>query len=190
MDEDSHIMSSNKSHDDSKFNSFSSSLDNDGENHREKHILCHCNTNQHRNEVCITTAGIPSFNLNNPSDLAHVVVQMVSKETNRTATESINRSFYQPNNTDKNLQYINPTNSTEIFRIRSIPETHPIMNNLNDLHPHADKGRIGSYTKLCDFTLLFMILQVELRLNKGSLVRPRLVDQVKARATIMTICEH
>ena len=30
----------------------------------------------------------------------------------------------------------------------------------------ADKGRIGSYTKLCDFTLLFMILQVELRLNK------------------------
>jgi hypothetical protein len=54
----------------------------------------------------------------------------------------------------------------------------------------ADKGRIGSYTKLCDFTLLFMILQVELRLNKGSLVRPRLVDQVKARATIMTICEH
>jgi len=29
-----------------------------------------------------------------------------------------------------------------------------------------DKGRIGSYTKLCDFTLLFMILQVELRLNK------------------------
>jgi Zn-finger protein len=54
----------------------------------------------------------------------------------------------------------------------------------------ADKDRIGSYTKLCDFTLLFMILQVELRLNKGSLVRPRLVDQVKARATIMTICEH
>jgi hypothetical protein len=53
-----------------------------------------------------------------------------------------------------------------------------------------DKDRIGSYTKLCDFTLLFMILQVELRLNKGSLVRPRLVDQVKARATIMTICEH
>jgi len=29
-----------------------------------------------------------------------------------------------------------------------------------------DKGRIGSYTKLCDFTLLFTILQVELRLNK------------------------
>jgi hypothetical protein len=54
----------------------------------------------------------------------------------------------------------------------------------------ADKGRIGSYTKICDFTLLFMILQVELRLNKGSLVRPRLVDQVKARASIMTICEH
>jgi hypothetical protein len=53
-----------------------------------------------------------------------------------------------------------------------------------------DKGRIGSYTKLCDFTLLFMILQVELRLNKGSLVRPRLVDQVKARASIMMICEH
>jgi hypothetical protein len=26
----------------------------------------------------------------------------------------------------------------------------------------VDKGRIGSYTKLCDFTLLFMILQVEL----------------------------
>jgi hypothetical protein len=54
----------------------------------------------------------------------------------------------------------------------------------------GDKGRIGSYTKLCDFTLLFMNLQVELRLNKGSLVRPRLVDQVKARASIMTICEH
>ena len=30
----------------------------------------------------------------------------------------------------------------------------------------ADKGHIGLYTKLCDFTLLFMILQVELRLNK------------------------
>jgi len=30
----------------------------------------------------------------------------------------------------------------------------------------ADKGHIGSYTKLCDFTLLFTILQVELRLNK------------------------
>ena len=29
-----------------------------------------------------------------------------------------------------------------------------------------DKGRIGLYPKLCDFTLLFMILQVELRLNK------------------------
>ena len=137
MDEDSRIMSSSKSHDDFKFNSFSSSLDNDGKNHREKHTLCHCNPNQHRNEVCITTAGIPSFNLNNPSDLAHVVAQMVTKETNRTATESINRSFYQPNNTDKNLQYINPTNSTEIFRITSIPETHPTMNNLNDLHPHA-----------------------------------------------------
>jgi hypothetical protein len=54
----------------------------------------------------------------------------------------------------------------------------------------ADKGCIGSYTKLCDFTLLFMILQVELQLNKGSLVRPRLVDQVKAHASIMTICEH
>ena len=43
---------------------------------------------------------------------------------------------------------------------------------------HADKGCFGLYMKLCDFTLLFMILQVELRLNKGSLVRPRLVDQV------------
>ena len=31
---------------------------------------------------------------------------------------------------------------------------------------HDDKGRIGLYTKLCDFTLLFIILQVELRLNK------------------------
>ena len=30
----------------------------------------------------------------------------------------------------------------------------------------GDKGRFGSYTKLCNFTLLFMILQVELRLNK------------------------
>ena len=30
----------------------------------------------------------------------------------------------------------------------------------------GDKGRIGLYPKLCDFTLLFMILQVELRLNK------------------------
>jgi len=35
-----------------------------------------------------------------------------------------------------------------------------------NLRRHVDKGRIGSYTKLCDFTLLFMILQVELRLNK------------------------
>ena len=32
--------------------------------------------------------------------------------------------------------------------------------------PAADKGRFGSYLKLCDFTLLFMTLQVELRLNK------------------------
>jgi len=31
---------------------------------------------------------------------------------------------------------------------------------------HGDKGRFGLYTKICDFTLLFMILQVELRLNK------------------------
>jgi len=30
----------------------------------------------------------------------------------------------------------------------------------------GDKGCIGLYMKLCDFTLLFMILQVELRLNK------------------------
>jgi len=30
----------------------------------------------------------------------------------------------------------------------------------------GDKGCIGLYTKLCDFTLLFMILQAELRLNK------------------------
>jgi hypothetical protein len=29
-------------------------------------------------------------------------------------------------------------------------------------HACIDKGHIGSYTKLCDFTLLFMILQVEL----------------------------
>ena len=29
-----------------------------------------------------------------------------------------------------------------------------------------DKGRFGSYLKLCDFTSLFMTLQVELRLNK------------------------
>ena len=45
----------------------------------------------------------------------------------------------------------------------------------------GDKGHSGSYLKLCDFTLLFMTLQVELRLNKGSLVRPRLVDQVNMR---------
>ena len=31
---------------------------------------------------------------------------------------------------------------------------------------NGDKGRFGSYMKLCDFTLLFMTLQVELRLNK------------------------
>ena len=30
----------------------------------------------------------------------------------------------------------------------------------------VDKGRFGSFMKLCDFTLLFMTLQVELRLNK------------------------
>ena len=29
-----------------------------------------------------------------------------------------------------------------------------------------DKGHFSSYMKLCDFTLLFMTLQVELRLNK------------------------
>ena len=44
-----------------------------------------------------------------------------------------------------------------------------------------DKGRFGSYMKPCDFTLLFMTLQVELRLNKGSLVKLRLVDQVNTR---------
>ena len=36
----------------------------------------------------------------------------------------------------------------------------------NTTYVHADKGRIGLYMKLCDFTLLFIILQVELRLNK------------------------
>ena len=30
----------------------------------------------------------------------------------------------------------------------------------------GDKGCFGSYLKLCDFTLLFMILQVKLKLNK------------------------
>ena len=30
----------------------------------------------------------------------------------------------------------------------------------------ADKGRFGSFMKLCDFILLFMTLQVELRLYK------------------------
>ena len=30
----------------------------------------------------------------------------------------------------------------------------------------ADKSHFGSYIKLCDFTLLFMTLQAELRLNK------------------------
>jgi hypothetical protein len=64
------------------------------------------------------------------------------------------------------------------------------MENPRETHQPTDKGRIGSYTKLCDFTLLFMILQVELQLNKESLVRPRLVDQVKACTSIMTICEH
>src|SRR5882762_390808 len=34
---------------------------------------------------------------------------------------------------------------------------------LQEYIPRADKGRFGSYTKLCDFTLLFMILQVELK---------------------------
>jgi len=37
---------------------------------------------------------------------------------------------------------------------------------MNFMPQNTDKGRIGLYTKLCDFTLLFMILQVELRLNK------------------------
>jgi hypothetical protein len=103
MEEDSRIMSSSKSHDDFNLNSFSSSLDNDEENHREKRTLCHCNTNPHRNKRCFTTVGIPLFNLNNPSDLAHIVAQMVSKETSHTATESINRSFRQPDNTNKKI---------------------------------------------------------------------------------------
>ena len=135
MEEDSRIMSSSKSHDNFNLNSFSS-LDNDEENHRERHTLCHCNTNPHRNKRCFTTTGIPLFNLNNPSDLAHIVAQMVSKETSRTATESINRSFHQPDNTNKNLQYINPANLTEIIRIEATPETHLAMNNPNELHPH------------------------------------------------------
>ena len=38
---------------------------------------------------------------------------------------------------------------------------------LEQSNSHAgDKGRFGSLMKLCDFTLLFMTLQVELRLNK------------------------
>ena len=57
-----------------------------------------------------------------------------------------------------------------------------IDSNLGFVLPDAvDKGHFGSYMKICDFTLLFMILLVELRLNKGSLVRPRLVDQVNRR---------
>ena len=129
MEDSSQIMSSSKSHDDFNFNSFSSSLNNDGENHREKHTLCHCNANPHHNKVCITT-------MNNPSDVVLAVAQMVSKESNRTATESLNRSISQSNNTNKNLQYINSTNLTEMFRIRSTPKTYPAINNPNDLHPH------------------------------------------------------
>jgi len=80
--------------------------------------------------------GIPSFKLNSSSDLTLAGTQMVSKESYHTATESLNQSISQSNNTDKNLQYINSTNLTEIFRIRSTPKTYPAMNNPNDLHPH------------------------------------------------------
>ena len=79
------------------------------------------------------------------------------------------------------------TGATATLEVESSDTIDNVKAKIQDV---GDKGRIGSYTKLCDFTLLFMILQVELRLNKGSLVRPRLVDQVKARASIMTICEH
>jgi len=130
------MMSSSESHDDFNFNSFSSSLDNNRENHREKHTLCHCNAYPHHNEGCYTMMGIPSFKLNSSSDLTLAGTQMVSKESYHTATESLNQSISQSNNTDKNLQYINSTNLTEIFRIRSTPKTYPAMNNPNDLHPH------------------------------------------------------
>ena len=53
----------------------------------------------------------------------------------------------------------------------------------------GDKGRFGSYLKLCDFTLLFMTLQVELRLNK------RIISETQAswssehtRTSLMTNC--
>jgi len=109
MEDSSCIMSSSESHGDFNFNFFSSSLDNNGENHREKHTLCHCNAYLHRNEGCYTTMGIPSFKLNSFSDLTLAGTQMVSKESYHTATESLNQSISQSNNTDKNLQYINST---------------------------------------------------------------------------------
>ena len=53
----------------------------------------------------------------------------------------------------------------------------------------VDKGRFGSYLKLCDFTLLFMTLQVELRLNK------RIISETQTswssehvRISLMTNC--
>jgi len=80
--------------------------------------------------------GTLSFNPDSSSDLVLAVAQMVSMESYHTATEPINPSTSQINNSNENLQYINPTNLTEIFRIRSTPKTHPAMNNLNNLHPH------------------------------------------------------
>ena len=41
-----------------------------------------------------------------------------------------------------------------------------IVANQRRIEECGDKGRFGSYLKLCNFTLLFMTLQVELRLNK------------------------
>ena len=62
--------------------------------------------------------------------------------------------------------------SPKLWSLSQMKQASPGNLNTND------KGCFGSYMKLCDFILLFMTLQVELRLNKGSLVRPRLVDQV------------
>ena len=42
----------------------------------------------------------------------------------------------------------------------------PFELGIPDLGHRGDKGRFVLYLKLHDFTLLFMILQVELRLNK------------------------
>ena len=73
-------------------------------------------------------------------------------------------------------------------------DNHHVTAPFDPQHHHitTDKGHFGSFMKLCDFTLLFMTLQVELRLNKK-----RIISETQAswssehvRTSLMMNCVH